>query len=326
MAAKKKEEKAAPMAKEHSDREAGLRDEAKAKSAQNKAANCNAAALESDRSKDQSKEPKRESKKESNKESKESRSGEKTNQEQCDGDKNGAHRATFARKPPPKVNSESLRAVFFRLQPGTNILDVVNSLASSAVGAVSEIQVTPSGSAKLEFFTADAARKLHNLINRSEFAVNGKHIKEATMQASVMRIPQGPTASRVLMLTDPHRTIPDSDLVDLIPILRKRGLDCSWVYVKCLSWRRAEVHFDSWRKAEAASRILKSCYPYIQIRYALDPASGSSEPPLSLADFLVIGEGLPDTKAWNYARLVMTFLVAYVLYYGVIRHLLFYWT
>ncbi|KAJ0119252.1 mitochondrial DnaJ chaperone [Diaporthe amygdali] len=300
MAAQKKKEKAVRMAKEQSDREAALRDEAKAKSAQNKAANGNAAALESDRSKDQSKEPKREAKKEFNKESKkESRSGEKTNQEQCDGDSNGAGGVTFARNPPSKVNSESLRAVFFRLQPGTSISDVVKSLASSAVGAVSEIHITPSGSAKLEFFTADAARKFHSLINRSEFAVNGKEIKEATMQASVMRLPQGPTASRVLMLTDPRRTMPDSDLVDLIPILRKRGLDCSWVYPNRLSWRRIEVHFDSWRKAEAASRILKSCYPDIQIRYALDPASGSSEPPLSLPDFLFIGEGLPDTKAWN---------------------------
>lgn len=200
----------------------------------------------------------------------------------------------------------------------------MDSLASSAVGAVSEIQITSSGTAKLEFFTADAARKLHNLINRSEFAVNGKDIKEATMQASVMRLPQVPMASRVLMLTGPHRTMPDCDVRDLMSILRKRGLDCSWIYLNRLSWRRVEVHFDSWRKAQAAGRILRSCYPYIQIRYALDPASGSSEPPLSLLDSLVTGEGLPDTKAWNYVRLLIKFLVVYVLY-SIIRHLLYYW-
>lgn len=194
---------------------------------------------------------------------------DKAGRAECDEDK---REAASARQ--PTVNPESLRVVILRLSPGTTIPDVVERLASFAVGSVAEIQVTVPGTARIDFSTADAARKLQHLIRGERFTVNGKKVKGMALQVSVLPVPQDPLASRVLILTDRHGKLPMLDSKDVKFILRQNGHYCPWVEINRLSRMKTAAHFSSWREAEKASLILQSQLPGIHVTYGIDPATG----------------------------------------------------
>lgn len=190
---------------------------------------------------------------------------------ECDEDKRGA---ASSRKPAVNVNPESLRVAILRLSPGTTIPDVVERLALFAVGPVAEIQVTVSGTARIDFFTADAVRNLQHLIREEKFTVNGKKVKGMALQVSVLPVPQDPLASRVLILTNRHAKLPMLDSKDVKFILRQNGHYCPWVEVNRLSRMKTAAHFSSWREAEKASLILQGQLPGIHVTYGVDPATG----------------------------------------------------
>ncbi|KAH8785562.1 hypothetical protein F5883DRAFT_672981 [Diaporthe sp. PMI_573] len=107
----------------------------------------------------------------------ESSSGGKACQAACDDDKGGAP----ARKPTVTPNSESSRAALFRLG------------ARTSIGKLLNIQITPTGTARLDFFTADAASRLQHLARGGQFIVNRKKVHGMTPQVSALPVPKGPT-------------------------------------------------------------------------------------------------------------------------------------
>lgn len=154
---------------------------------------------------------------------------------------------------------------------------MVGRLASFAVGSVAEIQVTESGTAKIDFSTADAARRPQHLIRGEKFTVNGKKVKGVALQVSVLPIPTDPLASRVLILTDRHAKLPELDSQHVKFILRQNGHVCPWVETNRLSRTKTAAHFSSWREAEKASPILQDELPGIHVMYGIDPATGDKD-------------------------------------------------
>ena len=186
---------------------------------------------------------------------------------------------------------------------------MVERLGSSSVGPVADIHITESGAAKIDFFTADAARKLQHLIRGENFIVDGKKVKEMALQVSVLPLPQDPLASRVLMLTGMHEELPVLDSGHVKFILRQNDHVCPWVATKRLSSTRTGVHFSSWREAEKATQILQSHFPGIHIRYAIDPATGDNEPSPSFLLAILTGTDLPDTnlnRSIRYTIIILT--------------------
>lgn len=219
---------------------------------------------------------------------------DKAGRAECDEDKRGAE---SARK--PTINPESLRVAILRLSPGTTIPDVVGRLASFAVGSVAEIQVTESGTARIDFSTADAARRLQHLIRGEKFTLNGKKVKGMALQVSVLPVPQDPLASRVLILTDRHGKLPMLDSQYVKFILRQNGHVCPWVEINRLSRTKTAAHFSSWREAEKASPILQDQLPGIQVMYGIDPATGDK-------DAIPTGKVLQRTR---FQRVIRDFLI-----------------
>ncbi|POS68791.1 mitochondrial DnaJ chaperone [Diaporthe helianthi] len=201
-----------------------------------------------------------------------------------------------AQKSTVSPKSELSRVAIFSVGAGASIEDVVKSLASSAIGRLALIQVTQSGTAKLDFSTADAAHKLHRVMSEGKFMVNQRKIRGMTLHVSVLPIPQDPHASRVLVLTDPRDDkMPVLDSKHVKFILRQEGHNCHWVEVRHLSRTRTEVHFSSIGEAEQADQILQNLFPGIQTRYGIDPATGSKESGSSFLKWNATGEDLPDT-------------------------------
>lgn len=221
---------------------------------------------------------------------------DKSGRAECDEDKRGA---ASARKPTVNVNPESLRVAILRLRPGTTIPDVVDRLASFAVGSVAEIQVTESGTAKIDFSTADAARRLQHLIREEKFTVNGKKIKGMALQVSVLPVPTDPLASRVLILTDRHGKLPELDSQHVKFILRQNGHVCPWVEIERLSRTKTAAHFSSWREAEKASLILQDELPGIHVMYGIDPVTGDK-------DVIPTGKVLQRTR---FQRVIRDFII-----------------
>lgn len=235
---------------------------------------------------------------------------DKAGQAECDEDK---REAASARKPTVGAKPESLRVAILRLNPGTTIPDVVKRLSSFAVGSVADIQITGSGMAKLDFFTADAARKLQHLIHGGEFTVNGKKVKDMmALQVSVLPVPQDPLASRVLMLTDRNDELPELDSLHVKFILRQNGHVCPWLELNRLSRARTEVHFSSWREAEKASQILQREFPSVPVRYAIDPATGDKETPPTFLGAIFRGTDFPDTKFWVFIRYSLIYITLFL--------------
>lgn len=287
--------------KEQRDREAALRDRDRQKApAQTKASNSGTASHERN-------EPRSEPKSEP-------RTGssprDEADQVERDEDK---REAASARKPTVSAKPESLRVAILRLSPGTTIPDVVKRLAFFAVGSVAEIQITGSGMAKLDFFTADAARKLQHLIHREMLTVNGKKVRDMFLRVSVLPVPQDPLASRVLMLTDRNDELPQLDSQHVKFILRQNGHVCPWVELNRLSRARTEVHFSSWREAEKASQILRCEFPSVPVRYAIDPATGDKETPPTFLGAIFRGTDFPDTKFWLVIRYSLICISAFLI-------------
>ncbi|KAL2278941.1 hypothetical protein FJTKL_14094 [Diaporthe vaccinii] len=236
---------------------------------------------------------------------------DKAGQAGCDEDK---REAASARKPTVGAKPESLRVAILRLSPGTTIPDVVKRLSSFAVGSVAEIQITGSGVAKLDFFSADAARKLQHLIHGEKFTVNGKKVKDMmALQVSVLPVPQDPLASRVLMLTDRNDELPELDSQHVKFILRQNGHVCPWLELNRLSRARTEVHFSSWREAEKASQILRCEFPSVPVRYAIDPATGDKETPPTFLGAIFRGTDFPDTKFWLFVRYSLIYITLFLI-------------
>ncbi|KAL1864901.1 hypothetical protein Daus18300_007468 [Diaporthe australafricana] len=205
-------------------------------------------------------------------------------------------------KPSPEdeKGADGVRVAIFRVQNGTQIPDLEKALASSAVGAVADFQIPPSGAARLEFLNPDGAHKLQDLIRGRRFMVNGKPVEEVTLQATGQPLPQDPLASRCLMLVDLFQKMPIPDENDFRFLFRQNRLDCSWIGVRRLSRKRTEIRFSSWQDAAKAKGILDSQFPYLDVRYALDPATGNSES-LPTLQSLLTGEALP-AFLWKYMR------------------------
>lgn len=273
----------ARMEKEQRDREAALRDRDRQEaSARGKAANGGTASREKS-------EPRSEPKTESS-------PRDRAGQAERDEDK---REAASAWNPTASAKPESLRVVILRLSPGTTTPDVLKRLAAFAVGSVADIRVTSSGTVRLDFSTADAARKLQHLIRGGKFTVNGKKVKDKDMmalQVSALPVPKDPLASRVLLLTDRNNELPKLDSKYVKFILRQNDHVCPWVEVNRLSGARIEVHFSSWREAEKASQILRCEFPSVPVRYAIDPATGDKETRPTFLEFLFNGTDFPDTK------------------------------
>lgn len=225
---------------------------------------------------------------------------EKPGQAGCDGDGSGA---ASAREQRANAKPVSPRVAILRLGPQTSITAVVKSLASHAVGALAEVQITPLGAATLEFFTTDAARKLKRLIDENKFIVNRQKVKEITLQTSGHPIPQDPSVTRVLMITDMARMMPVLDSKNVKFILSQNGHVCQWCEVENLLETRTQIHFGSWRDAEKASQVLQSQFPGIRVRYAIDPATGKKERQPGFVHWLFTGEGAPDSTFHRVGRL-----------------------
>lgn len=199
---------------------------------------------------------------------------------------------------------ESLRVAIFNVRAGASIGDVVKALASSAIGKLILIHLAPTGMAKLDFFTADAANKLHEVFGEGKFIVNGKKVQGMTLHVSALPIPQVPNASRVLVLTDPcdddKMAVLESSYVRFF--LRQEGHDCRWVEVRRLNRIKTEVHFSSFDDAERAKPILHNLIPGINIRYGIDPATGNREPDVSFLRWIATGEDLPNTLYYRVMR------------------------
>lgn len=230
---------------------------------------------------------------------------DKAGRAECDEDKRGA---ASARKPTVNANPESLRVAILRLRPGTTIPDVVDRLASFAVGSVAEIQVTESGTARIDFFTADAARKLQHLIHGEKFTISGKKVKGMALQVSVLPVPQDPLASRVLILTNRLGKLPMLDSKHFKFFLRQNGHVCPWVEVNRLSRSKIAVHFSSWREAEKASPILRDDLPGIHVMYGIDPATGDK-------DAMPTGKVLLRTR---FQRLIRELIIIFAAYLTVV--------
>lgn len=290
----------AKMEREQRDRDAALRDRDRQEApTQTRAANGGTASHEKSEHRS---EPKSEPRTESS-------PRDKVSQAECDEEK---REAASARKPTVSATPESLRVAILRLSPGTTIPDVVKRLASFGVGSVADIQITGSGMAKIDFSTANAARKLQHLIHREKFTVNGNKVREMTLQVSVLPAPRDPLASRVLMLTDRNDELPKLDTKHVKFILRQNDHVCPWVEVNRLSRARTEVHFSSWREAEKASQILRCEFPSIPVRYAIDPATGDKETAPNFLVSLFIGTDFPDTKGWRFIRYCLIYISVYL--------------
>ncbi|KAG8168319.1 hypothetical protein KVR01_001068 [Diaporthe batatas] len=217
-------------------------------------------------------------------------------------DQTGAARGNTT-SPANKAKTEPLRVAIFGVGAGASIEGVIEALALSAVGSLARIQISPTGTAKLDFFTADAARKVHQVSRQDRFIVNGNKVRGMTLHISALPIPQDPTASRVLVVTDPRDDkMPDMDSRTVRDILRREGHNCPWVKVRRLSRTRVEFHFSSFREAEKAGQILHNLIPGIQIRYGIDPATGREEPGSSFLRWIATGEDLPKTAFYGGLR------------------------
>lgn len=219
-----------------------------------------------------------------------------------DGDESGAASAQEQRANAKPV---SPRVAILCLGPRTSITAVVKSLASHSVGALAEIQITPLGVATLEFFTIDAARRLKRLTDGNKFIVNRQKVKEITLKISGHPIPQDPSVTRVLMITDMVRIMPVLDSKNVKFILSQNGHVCQWCEVEHLLETRTQIHFASWRDAEKASQILQSHFPGIRVRYAIDPATGKKERQPGFVHWLFTGEGAPDSTLHRVGRLLI---------------------
>lgn len=234
-----------------------------------------------------------------NKPKSEPSSGGKARQLPRDGN---SEKATTARKATVNLDSESLRAVLFRLDAETSNKDVVKSLASSAVGKLARIHITPSGTARLDFITADAASKLQHLARKAKFIVSGKQVQGVILRVSALSIPNDPLASRVLVLTGWADLMPVLTPSYVKLILSQKGHDCHWVDVNPLSTTCTEIHFSSLREARKASQILRSLFPDVQVRYGIDPATGDEECWPDVKTWFAAGADLPDTPFFRVVR------------------------
>lgn len=293
--AAQRQRETAQKAKEQRDREAALSDRSRQNaSAQTKATNDGTTSGErSEPGGKPKREPRGEPRNDPNPRDKPGQAG-------CDGDESGAAPAQEQRA---NAKPASPRVAILRLGPQTSITAVVKSLASHAVGALAEVQITPLGVAKLEFFTTDATRKLNRLVDGNKFIVNRQKVKEIILQTSGHPLPQNPSVTRVLMITDMVGMMPVLDSKNVKFILSQNGHVCQWCEVEHLSEIRTLVHFGSWRDAEKASQILQSNFPGIRVRYAIDPATGKKERRPNFLNWLFTGEGGPDSTVNRAVRL-----------------------